>query len=141
MLNKTFTKTRQAIAVWLADIFMSIAARLGKYTLINPGDSHGIKNAHLIAKGNVICIPFYFSGEQCQIYLPYNRRNFDSKSIGILYPDNTILDITTNCIGLQKTFVEPALFGENCKLIVSHDLEFFPSFLNEIPHDVNYTLL
>lgn len=119
----------------ISDALISLAGYVGGYSLVNPNDKHGVKSSKLLCKGKVICVPFYHSGHCCQVYLNYDRTNFEEVAYGVLFPDGKIIDISTGCPGVGEPTVKPELFGPNCQLIYSKTMHSFPEHIDMLNTD------
>jgi hypothetical protein len=133
-----FDYLKNAVAKTVSNSLISLAGYVGGYSLVDPTDKHGVKNSHLLCKGKVICIPFYHGGHSCQVYLNFDRSNFDEVAYGVLFPDGKIIDITTGCPGLGSPLIHADKFGPECQLIWSYVLHKFPNHLNEMNEEDYY---
>lgn len=135
---KMFDYLKNVVAKTVSDSLISLAGYVGGYSLVDPTDKHGVKNSHLLCKGKVICIPFYHGGHSCQVYLNFDRSNFEEVAYGVLFPDGKIIDITTGCPGLGSPLIHADRFGPECQLIWSDALHKFPGHLNEMNEEDYY---
>jgi hypothetical protein len=133
-----FEYIRNSVAKTVSNGLINLAGYVGGYTLIDPDDKHGIKNSRLMCKGNIICIPFYHSGHCCQVYLKFDRNNFDEEAYGVLFPDGRIVDISTGCPGLGKPSINPDVFGTGCRIICSRIMDSFPEHISEMSDEDYY---
>ena len=125
-----FDYLKTTVGKTVSDALISLAGYVGGYSLVNPSDKHGIKSSKLLCKGKVICIPFYHSGHDCQVYLNFDRTNFEEVAYGVLFPDGKIIDISTGCPGLGEPTIKPEVFGPNCQLIFSKTMHKFPEHID-----------
>lgn len=133
-----FDYLKNAVAKTVSNSLISLAGYVGGYSLVDPTDKHGVKNSHLLCKGKVICIPFYHGGHSCQVYLNFDRGNFEEVAYGVLFPDGKIIDITTGCPGLGSPLISASSFGPECQLIWSDVLHKFPEHLEDMNEDDYY---
>jgi hypothetical protein len=129
---------KNTIAKTVSNSLISLAGYVGGYSLVDPSDKHGVKSSHLICKGKIICIPFYYSGHCCQVYLNFDRTNFEEVACGVLFPDGKIIDISTGCPGLEDQSIDLESFGPGCRLIWSDSLPKFPKHLDEMTEEDYY---
>ena len=125
-----FDYLKTTVGKTISDALISLAGYVGGYSLVNPNDKHGVKSSKLLCKGKVICIPFFHSGHCCQVYLNYDRTNFEEVAYGVLFPDGKIIDISTGCPGVGEPTVKPEMFGPNCQLIYSKTMHSFPEHID-----------
>ena len=130
-----FDYLKTTVGKTISDALISLAGYVGGYSLVNPNDKHGVKSSKLLCKGKVICIPFYHSGHCCQVYLNYDRTNFEEVVYGVLFPDGKIIDISTGCPGMGEPTVKPEMFGLNCQLIYSTTVDSFPEHIEMLNTD------
>jgi hypothetical protein len=133
-----FDYLKNTIAKTVSNSLISLAGYVGGYSLVDPSDKHGVKNSHLLCKGKIICIPFYHGGHCCQVYLNFDRKNFEEVAYGVLFPDGKIIDITTGCPGLGGPQIHLESFGPECQLIWSDTLHKFPEHLDEMNEEDYY---